>query len=166
MPHTLDQLSDIAAIQELAQRYCRGVDRLDEALMKSAYWPEATDNHGTFVGNAMAFVELCMVAHLRWRSTNHCIMNHHIRLDADGAHACGEAYNVTYLFQKDAPVLDTWWGRYLDLYEKRGDEWRILERVCVHEGTSSVPIEPMEIAAEQFRQGAFDRPSSGRRIGP
>ena len=31
------QLSDLQCIREVAQRYCRGVDRLDEALMKSAY---------------------------------------------------------------------------------------------------------------------------------
>ena len=47
---------------------------------------------------------------------------------------------MTYLFQKDAEILDTWHGRYLDAYQKRGDEWRILERVCVHEGTHSAAV--------------------------
>ena len=166
MGYTLEQLSDIQCIRDCAHRYCRGVDRLDVELMKSAYWPEATDDHGVFVGNAMEFAEMCMVSHLRWRSTSHCIFNHSIELDPDGIHARGEAYNVTFLFQDDADVLDTWYGRYLDVYEKRGDEWRILERVCVHEGTTTEPVSKMEIDAEKFRQGAFDRPSSGRRIGP
>ncbi len=166
MAYSAAQLSDIQSIREVAQRYCRGVDRLDEALMKSAYWPEATDDHGVFSGNAMEFVEMCMVSHLRWRSTNHCIFNHHVELEADGIHARGEAYNVTYLFQKDDDVLDTWYGRYLDRYEKRGDQWRIIERVCVHEGTTSERIEPMAIDAPRFRQGSFDRPSAGRRLGP
>jgi hypothetical protein len=166
MPYTPQQLSDIECIKDAAKRYCRGVDRLDEPLMKSAYWPEATDDHGVFVGNAMAFVEMCMVAHLEWRSTNHCILNHTIELDEDGVHARGESYNVTFLFQKDADVLDTWHGRYLDVYEKRGEEWRILERVCVHEGTTTEPVNQMAIDADKFRQGAFDRPSIGRAIGP
>ncbi len=166
MTYTTVQLSDIQCITAVAQRYCRGVDRLDEALMKSAYWPEATDDHGVFVGNAWEFVEMCMVSHLRWRSTNHCIFNHHIELEDDGKHARGELYNVTYLFQKDADVLDTWYGRYLDRYEKRGDEWRIIERVCVHEGSISEPVSAMEIDAPRFRQGVFDRPSGGRPIGP
>ena len=166
MTYTTIQLSDIRCIIAVAQRYCRGVDRLDEALMKSAYWPEATDDHGVFVGNAWEFVEMCMVSHLRWRSTSHCIFNHHIELEDDATHARGEAYNVTYLFQKDADVLDTWYGRYLDRYEKRGDEWRIIERVCVHEGSTSEPVSAMEIDAPRFRQGVFDRPSSGRPIGP
>ena len=166
MGYTVEQLSDIQCIREVAHRYCRGVDRLDEAEMKSSYWPDATDDHGLFVGNAHEFSEHCMVSHLRWRSTSHCIMNHEIKLDDDGSHASGEIYNVTYLFQKDADVLETWHGRYLDLYEKRGDEWRIAERVCVHEGTTSVSVNPMNIDAAPFRQGSFDRPADGRPIGP
>ncbi|MCZ6656904.1 MAG: nuclear transport factor 2 family protein [Gammaproteobacteria bacterium] len=166
MAYTVEQLSDIECIRDAAQRYCRGVDRLDAELMKSAYWPEATDDHGVFVGNAMQFVEMCMVAHLPWRSTSHCILNHTIELDQNGTRARGEIYNVTYLFQKDADVLDTWHGRYLDVYEKRHDEWRILDRVCVHEGTATEPIKPMDIDASSFRQGSFDRPSTGRVVGP
>ena len=166
MTYSLQQLSDLQAIREAALRYCRGVDRLDAALMKSAYWPEATDDHGAFKGNAMEFVEHCMVSHLRWRSTSHNIQNHSIDLAPEGRSARGEIYNVTYLFQADADVLDTWWGRYLDRYEKRGEEWRIIERCCVHEGTHSTLLTPMEIAATDFRQGSFDRPGAGHVIGP
>lgn len=166
MSYTIDKLSDLECIRDVARRYCRGVDRLDVAEMKSAYWPDATDHHGTFVGNAWEFAEHCMVGHLRWRSTSHCIFNHTIRLDDDGEHASGEIYNVTFLRQRDADVLDTWHGRYLDRYEKRDNEWRILERVCVHEHTSSRPVDPMAIDFEKFRQGDFDRPAEGRELGP
>ena len=156
MAYTLTQLSDIQCIKDCAANYCRGVDRLDPAVMKLAYWPDATDDHGTFKGNAMDFVDMCMVAHRKWRSTNHCILNHAIELAADGIHAYGEIYNVTYLFQPDT-VLDTWYGRYLDHYEKRGDEWRILTRVCVHEGTNTQQVAAMDIDAAAFYQGSFDR---------
>jgi hypothetical protein len=171
LSYTLEQLSDLESIRDTARRYCRGVDRLDVELMKSAYWPEATDDHGVFVGNAWVFSEHCMQSHLGWRSTSHCIFNHSIELDPDGVRARGELYNVTYLFQKDADVLDTWHGRYLDVYEKRGvdqnqEEWRILERVCVHEGTHSAPIQPMTLDGSKFRVGSFDRATAGRRIGP
>ena len=134
--------------------------------MKSAYWEDATDDHGVYVGDAMAFVEHCMISHLKWRSTSHCILNHYIELDDDGVMARGEIYNVTYLLQADNDILDTWFGRYLDRYEKRDDQWRIRERVCVHEGTTSTPVAPMAIDAASFRQGNFDRPSSGRLVGP
>lgn len=166
MAYTGEQLADLQSIRDAAHRYSRGVDRLDLELMKSAYWPEATDDHGVFQGNAWEFCEMCMEAHQPWRSTSHCILNHAIELAPTGHRARGEIYNVTYLFQKDADVLDTWVGRYLDLYEKREEEWRILDRVCVHEGSYSLPITAMAIDAASFRQGAFDRPSTGRPLGP
>ena len=40
--------------------------------------------------------------------------------------------NIAYLAHADERRLSTWYGRYLDTYERRGDEWRILHRVCVH----------------------------------
>jgi hypothetical protein len=107
-----------------------------------------------------------MASHTRWRSTMHCIFNHQIDLDDDGVHATGEVYNVSYLFHADEPVLDTWYGRYLDLYEQRDGEWRIVRRVCVHEGTHTAPISDMRIDARRFRPGSFDRGVAGRPIGP
>ena len=38
MAYTPEQLSDMQCIRDAALRYCRGVDRLDVELMKSAYW--------------------------------------------------------------------------------------------------------------------------------
>ena len=166
MPYTPSQLSDIESIRDSACRYSRGVDRLDVDEMKRAYWPDATDDHGAWKGNAHEFCEFCMGAHEGWRSTNHCIFNHTIELDDDGIHARGEIYNVTYLFRKDEDTLDTWHGRYLDLYEKRGDEWRILDRVCVTEGSDSRSLSPMPIDSEKYRSGSFDRGVPGRRVGP
>ena len=162
---TAEQLSDLQDIRDAAARYCHGVDRLDGDWMKSAYWPEATDDHGTFVGNAWAFVDRCMVSQARFRSTLHCILNHSIELAPDGVTANGEIYNVTYLFPIDGAAW-IWVGRYLDHYEKRGDEWRILRRVCVHEGTSQLPATPAAYPVEKFRQGSFDRGVPGRPLGP
>ncbi|MEM1434589.1 MAG: nuclear transport factor 2 family protein [Pseudomonadota bacterium] len=164
MTYTLEQLSDLEAIREAARRYCRGVDRLDAPLMKSAYWADATDDHGGFKGNAHDFVDLCMTAHLKWEATGHCIFNHSIELSADQRSARGEIYNMTWL--RGTNHLDTWYGRYLDRYEKRGVEWRIIERVCVHEATHTQTRVPMDIDSDPFRQGSFDRATPGRPLGP
>jgi len=147
-------------IRQVAVRYCRGVDRLDEATMRSAYWPDAIDDHGVFVGNAMEFCEMVVRTHRRFDSTMHCIFNHLIELHDDTT-ATGEIYNVSYMHSTDdggRRHLDTWWGRYVDRYERRDGEWRILHRVCVHEWTQRQEIgEPMPIDAARFRQGSFDR---------
>ena len=166
MTYTVEQLSDQAMIRDVAMRYCRGVDRLDLDCLKSAYWPEAIDEHGGFVGNAHEFAEYCMTAHLKWSWTMHSIYNHLVELDVDGTTARGEIYNVSTLCRADTGAIDTWYGRYLDRYEKRGDEWRIIHRVCVHHGTHTAPAEPMAIDASNYRDGSFDRPSAGRPIGP
>ena len=107
----------------------------------------------------------CMVAHQRYRSTGHCIFNHEVSLDGPDT-ARGEIYCVTWLIPEAQDRIDIWYGRYLDRYEKRADEWRIIERVCVHEGTDSRSASPMAMDLAAFRQGTFDRPAAGRPIGP
>lgn len=164
MGYSLQELSDREAIRDVALRYCRGIDRLDVELVKSAYWPEAIDEHGTFVGNGHEFAAYCMTAHERWSWTMHSIFNHAIELD-DADHARGEIHNITSLCRADDGVIDTWYGRYLDRYERRGEQWRIAHRVCVHHGTSTTSAPPMQIAWERFRQDAVDRRTPGRPLG-
>jgi SnoaL-like protein len=148
------------AIRQAALRYCRGVDRLDEELMRSAYHDDATDDHGVFVGPAAQLCARVVRSHRRYESTMHCVLNHAIEV-TDERHASGEIYNVTYLVRREPDGschLDTWWGRYLDQYECRDGRWAITHRTCVHEWTRSEPMGPaMPIDAQRFRQGSADR---------
>jgi ketosteroid isomerase-like protein len=161
---SLERLDAVEQIRQCAARYSRGVDRLDVATMQSAYWPDGTDDHGVFVGNAMEFCERVVSTHGRFLATMHCVLNHWIELDDDLRHGRGEVYNVTYLHRVDGEqeIIDTWWGRYLDRYERRGDEWRIIHRTCVHEMTRSDPVDAhMPINAAAFTQGSADRLLTG-----
>lgn len=160
----LDQLVAREAIRECAFRYSRGVDRLDAELMKSAYWPEATDDHGRFIGNGHEFAERVVGTHDRWAASMHCVYNHSIEFD-DDAHARGEIYNVTYLVAKDGGPWSVWLGRYLDRYERRGDEWRIIHRTCVHEATTTVDAVPIAGDMSKFRTGDADRPRGETPLG-
>ena len=154
-------MTDLDAIRAAAHRYSRGLDRLDLDLMQSAYWPDGTDDHGTFIGNAHAFCARTVTSHARFASTMHCILNHHVELGADGMTAHGEVYSIVHLQGRDEagePVLDTWGGRYLDTYEQRGGEWRILHRICIHEWDKREALDrPMPVDATLFRQGSEDR---------
>jgi SnoaL-like domain len=164
---TIEQLLAIEACREAARRYSSGIDRLDVDVMKSAYWPDAIDDHGVFVGNAWEFCERVVSSHDRWSWTMHMITNHRVEIEPDGASARGEVYNVSHLFVDGERRLDSWYGRYLDTYERRAGEWRIAHRVCVHHADVSehVPV-TMSIDASSFRQASFDRPANGRPIGP
>ena len=39
------ELADREAIRDCLYRYCRGVDRCDEQMLRSAYWEDAYDDH-------------------------------------------------------------------------------------------------------------------------
>jgi hypothetical protein len=146
-------------IRQAALRYCRGVDRLDAELMFSAYHPDATDDHGTYVGPARGLCDHVVRSHRRYEATLHCVLNHSIDF-VDDTTATGEIYNIAYLRQlvDGEPVQHTWWGRYLDRYECRSGRWAIAHRVCVHEWTRSEPAgPPMAADVSAFRSGSADR---------
>ncbi|WP_448586802.1 nuclear transport factor 2 family protein [Thermaurantiacus sp.] len=135
----LEALLDRQAIAEVLVRYCRGVDRCDAALLKSVYWPDATDDHGTFSGNAHAFVEQLIPALLAMDRTMHAISNVSIRLL--GEQATAETYCRAY-HEFDGPsgkVEMEVGGRYLDRFEKRGGEWRIAHRLYVMDWNRNGP---------------------------
>lgn len=43
----ISELLDREAIRDCLYRYCRGIDRGDEAALRSTYWPDAHDNHAS-----------------------------------------------------------------------------------------------------------------------
>jgi len=123
---------DRIAIEDCLHRYCHAVDRCDSELLRTVYWPDATDDHVFWKGNAEDFVEYCM-PFLRSRDqTMHAISNILIRIDGDEARV--QSYFNAYerLVRKDGTPNDvTMFGRYLDRMEKRNGEWRIAERKVV-----------------------------------
>lgn len=164
---TVEQLCAIEACREAARRYSYGLDRLDGDVMKSAYWPDAIDEHGRYNGNAWDFCDYCVESHDKWTWTMHSIYTHRVEIDDDLVNGRGEAYCITHLFDGDARMMSTWYGRYQDRYECRDGEWRIAHRVCVHHANTQEHVpETMGIDASLFRQYDFDRPAAGRRMGP
>jgi hypothetical protein len=77
-------------IERVLLRYCRGIDRLDEDLIRSVYHDGATDDHGVYQGDGKAFAAF-IVPLLRdaYRATMHAIHNCLIEVDGtdDGAGA-------------------------------------------------------------------------------
>ena len=127
----LRALADELAIRRLLAIYCRAIDRRDAELLRSVYWPDATDNHGIFNGNAMQFVDFILPMLSSMRSTTHSISN--ILIDLRGDIACVETYVQAY---HDAPgpegrVDIVVGGRYLDRMERRDGQWRIAHRQFV-----------------------------------
>jgi hypothetical protein len=53
----LSRLADQMEIQDLMARYTRCVDRAQWAGLRDIYHPDATDDHGAYVGNVEGFIE-------------------------------------------------------------------------------------------------------------
>src|SRR4051812_34013002 len=167
----MDALSRLVAVEEIREvvlRYCRGLDRLDADLLRSAYVPGALDDHGVFVGDAAEFCERVLASHSRYDASMHCVLNHLVELDGPDD-ARGEAYVLAHVLRKDdegVPVHDAWWGRYADRYERRGGGGGTAPRAAVQEWTRREPLgRPMRADTGVFRQGFEDR-GTGAALGP
>ncbi len=127
----LSELADRAAIQECLNRYCRGVDRLDEAMVRSAYWPDVVDTHLEFKGNAEEFIEWSFAAMGSMDQTQHFMCNTLINLRGDEADVESYFFGFHRINGPDGKFDLIAGGRYVDRFEKRDDEWRIIERLVV-----------------------------------
>lgn len=125
----LTTLRDKEAIRDVIHRYCRGADRCDLQAFKDCYWEDGFDDHGFFGGNAHAFADYVIPILKQVDSSIHSITNTIIDLQGDRAF-CESRWSVVHRLKKpDGDFLDYWHqGRYLDIFEKRGGEWRILIR--------------------------------------
>lgn len=130
-PHdVLLRAADRETIRSLAIRYCQALDEQDPELMKSVYWPDATDDHGTlFCGNAWEFADTFVSMRERVRPTMHVVWNHLVEFDGPDV-AAGTCSGVGYQFAHARPVPRTRavLGRYVDSYARRAGEWRIMSR--------------------------------------
>jgi ketosteroid isomerase-like protein len=136
------------ALQDLATRYARAIDRRDRTPLLSLYHEDAIDSHGTmFEGRPVAFADWQPVVMAPFEVTAHHLttMNFHVQGDS----AEGELYFIAYhrtLPPDSTEVVVT--GRYLDRYERRNGTWKIARRSS--SGTASAAL----LSPRQWR-GSF-----------
>jgi hypothetical protein len=123
-----DEMVDREAIRNCLYRYSRAIDRQDEDLLRTVYWPEATDVHLDFKGGVEAFIAWAMPQLRAMKQTMHMLGN--ILIELDGGRAKVESYLYSYhRLEMNGVMRDVVaGGRFLDKFERRGDEWRIAER--------------------------------------
>jgi hypothetical protein len=121
------------AIQRVLTQYSRGVDRFDFEAVRACYWPDGTDDHGSFVGGVDDFITFVQTSLLRFERTAHFLGNMLIDVDLAADLARAETYAVAFHRYADAAghPTDMWAGlRYVDRFERRDGQWRIHRRVC------------------------------------
>jgi hypothetical protein len=132
MTEQLQTLLDKQSIYDVLARYCRGVDRCDEDLIRSAFHSDSYDDHGYWKGPGH---ELAPFLADRLRNANsattHSITNVMIELDGDLARSESQVH-ATLIRRGPAPVqVDVVGARYLDRFSRRADGWRIEHRTVV-----------------------------------
>lgn len=130
-PDRLTELLDREAIRDCIYTYCRGVDRCDEASLRASYWPDATDRHGAMAdGPVETFISKCVEVFKTNPRNIHLVSNILIEFQSE-TRAAVETYFSAHQRAGQTQVYLA--GRYCDLFEKRGEEWRVLDRVVVYD---------------------------------
>ncbi len=133
---TLEELSARTEIHDVLLRYCRGLDRVDMSLVRSAFHKDA---HIQFpaslhVGSAEGFFDFLSKEMPRFVRTMHFLGNSLIEFDGPDT-----AYVETYLnADHQGSELHHWknekvklWARYLDRFEQRDGQWLIAHRTLL-----------------------------------
>jgi SnoaL-like domain len=136
MSEELKLLMAERAIQRVLTSYSRGVDRFDFESVRSCYWPDGTDDHGSFVGGVDEFISFVQKSLNRFERTAHFLGNVQIDVDLSRGVARSETYAIAFHRYSDAEgnPTDMWAGlRYVDRFERRDGQWRIRKRVCAYD---------------------------------
>ncbi len=127
----LGNLRDREAIREVIHRYCQAVDRCDLEMLKSCYWPDGYDDHGFFAGNAHDFADYVIPCLQAVNASMHSITNSRFEFNGDRCAVASQWHVVHRLAHEEGFTDFCHDGRYLDVWEKRSGEWKLLHRVIV-----------------------------------
>lgn len=135
------RLLDRAEIHDCLARYVRGVDRGDAELLRSAYHPDAYDDHVEYKGGVDGFIAWIEARFAPFENSMHNIGLSIIEFAGPDV-ACVETQYASRRLRKPTPqeaahlgphdmMMRQSWGRYLDRFERRDGAWRVARRVVV-----------------------------------
>lgn len=146
----LEVLRAERAIARVVLCYARAVDALDFERLRECFHPDAQIHYGEIYSGprdeAIAWLEdsLC-----RLEGTLHDFGAPWIELDLEGGRARCETYSTNAARfpanERGEIVLNVTGTRYVDLFERRDGEWRILERrnsIAWAQNTIETPTPP------------------------
>lgn len=119
------------ALHELCARYAMGVDRRDQALLASLWWPESTIDFGLFKGSGEEFASLICAPNPAVEISYHFASNELFELDGDRATGRSYVIGMSSLVGPDGKTDQMVGGRYLDRYERRNGVWKFVHRLFV-----------------------------------
>jgi hypothetical protein len=148
-PEEIDEVITKQDLHELMARYCRGIDRADKEILLSVWHDDATVDYGFMQGSAQEFCRQMVAINEQIIRTIHCVSNELFEVNGDSA--TGESYLFSISTRRmDGQEIDTLVaGRYLDRFERRDQEWRLLHRTFVMDWNMNQP------ATGEWKEGRF-----------
>ena len=136
----LDLVVAERAITRVLNRYAQGVDRYLLDQVRACYWDDATDSHlPHFEGPVDDYVDWLAVALPPLRCISHQLTNILIDVDEDAGEAAVESYCLNALVTEAATAPTLQCFRYVDRFQRRDGEWRILRRTVARDWEWAVP---------------------------
>lgn len=115
-------------------RLARGEDRRDAALITASYWPEANTDYGVFKGTFDEYLAWVVPGADAISNTQHHVGQSYIELDGITAKVETQVISYHRIDYGGGDEHDTViGGRYLDVFEARGEEWRITSRTMLYD---------------------------------
>jgi ketosteroid isomerase-like protein len=133
----LEELEARTAIEDCLKRFARAVDRQDWKAAREAYHDGAFDDHGFFKGPPDAFLAHIEKLHQEQQHSMHFNTNVLIEFQARDR-AFVETYVLVLQRLRDRRVTAS--ARYLDRFEKRDGQWRVMHRTLVFGDMVSEPM--------------------------
>jgi hypothetical protein len=128
---------DKQEIYEAVMRYCRGVDRADMSLVRSAYHTDALEHHGGFDGTIDQYIPWLEETISKYDGLMHLMGNHLATVRGDRAVAETYGLGVHWVTSADDPRNFTSGIRYIDHFLRRDGRWAISERWAVRDWVRS-----------------------------
>lgn len=151
----LQEMWDHHEIRQMLAVYCHGCDRTDTAMMASVYCEESWDDHGPNKCDGKQFSSLILEeARRTTRVVSHQLGQSLIRVTTDRAAA--ETYFVATLIvdSADGERMTQLGGRYVDTLAREHGAWKIKERLCLRDWSSTGLIDAGYLKTAGFIEGA------------
>lgn len=133
MSDALQDLLDRDAIRQCLVRLARGEDRRDASLIRAALWPDSVTDYGMYRSGFDDYLAWVVPGAEAITNTQHVLGQSFIDLAGNTAKAETQVISYHRVDYGEAEHDTCIGGRYLDRFERRAGEWRIVERTMLYD---------------------------------
>jgi hypothetical protein len=163
----IDRLKSLEAIRDCIQRVCRGIDRLDADILRSAFHRGAKIDMGKiYVGDVEEWIPAAVAHQKTQLQRQHMPGSIHIRIDGD------EAVAETYELDRHKTPMNGGFrdlvlgARTLDRLSRRDGEWKIVERTKVMDWGRMISADETVYVNSPLEHGGDDDADASYRLFP